>query len=196
MQPMAPIRLSFCITTRNRGSVIGTTLENLLEQCSNDVEVVVVDGASTDDSVAVITEIASRHPQLRLLTPKENSGLDADFDKAVQAAKGTYCWLFSDDDLIVPGAVARVLEACADDPLVVITDASVHSADFSEVERERRLPAQGRERYGPSDCAEFFRDCADYLTFIGGVVVRRDFWLSRDRESYYGTEFIHIGVLF
>ncbi|HEX9297044.1 MAG TPA: glycosyltransferase family 2 protein [Polyangiaceae bacterium] len=193
---MAAIRLSFCITTRNRAKVIGTTLENLLEQCSSEVEVVVVDGASTDDSVAVITEIASRHPQLRLITPKENSGLDADFDKAVQAARGTYCWLFSDDDLIVPGAVARVLQACAEDPWVVITNVSVHNADFTEVELERRLPAEGRERYGPDDCIEFFRDCADHLTFIGAVVVKRDFWLSRERKSYYGTEFIHCGVLF
>jgi abequosyltransferase len=193
---VALTRLSFCITSRNRAQVIGTTLENLLEQCSSDVEVVVVDGASTDDSVAVISEIASRHPQLRLLTPKENSGLDADFDKAVQAAKGTYCWLFSDDDLIVPGAVLRVLEACAEDPLVVITDASVHNADFTEVECERRLPAQGPSRYGPGDTVEFFRECATHLTFIGAVVIKKDFWLSRERKSYYGSEFIHCGVLF
>jgi abequosyltransferase len=190
------IRLSICITSRNRAGVIGTTLENVLAQCSPAVEVVVVDGASTDDSVAVVTEIAGRYPQLRLLAMKENSGLDADYDKAVQAARGTYCWLFTDDDLLAPGAIDRVLSACAETPLVIITDASVHNSDFTLVEKERQLPALGKRSYSDSECADFFRECAWHLTFIGAVIVRKDFWLSRERERYYGSEFIHLGVLF
>jgi abequosyltransferase len=192
----ASIRLSICITSRNRADVIGTTLEDILPQCSTGVEVVVVDGASTDNSVAVVTEIAARYPQLRLLAMSGNSGLDADYDKAVQAARGTYCWLFTDDDLLAPGAVERVLKACSEDPLVVIVDASVHNADFTLVEKERQLPALGKVSYSEPESAEFFRECAWHLTFIGAVVVRRDFWLSRERARYYGSEFIHLGVLF
>ena len=191
-----PIRLSICITSRNRADVIGTTLENILPQCSAGVEVVVVDGASTDNSVAVVTQIAKRYPQLRLLAMTGNSGLDADYDKSVQAARGTYCWLFTDDDLLAPGAVERVLKACAGDPLVVITDASVHNADFSVLEKERQLPKEGKLSYEGRESAEFFRECAWHLTFIGAVIVRREFWLSRERARYYGSEFIHLGVLF
>ena len=190
------VRLSICITSRNRAGVIGETLENILAQCSADVEVVVVDGASTDDSVAVVSEMARRHPQLRLLALTENSGLDADYDTSIQAARGTYCWLFTDDDLLAPGAVARVLEACREEPTVVIADASVHNADFTALEKERQLSAQGKHSYSEREGAEFFRECAWHLTFIGAVIVRREFWLSRERERYYGSEFIHLGVLF
>lgn len=56
----------------------------------------------------------------------------------------------------------------------MIMDASVHNADFTEVECERRLPASGRERYGPTDTVELYRDCATHLTFIGAVVVRKE----------------------
>ncbi len=190
------IRLSICITSRNRAGVIATTLENILAQCSPGVEVVVVDGALTDNSIEIIADVATRFPQLRLFAMTKNSGLDADYDKAVQAARGTYCWLFTDDDLFAPGAVARVLKACDENPLVVVTDVSVHNSNFTLVEAERQLPAQGKERYPECDSAELFRDCAWHLTFIGAVVVLREFWLSRERKPYFGSEFIHCGVLF
>jgi abequosyltransferase len=190
------VRLSFCISTRNRADCIGETLENVLEQCPPGVEVVVVDGASTDNTVAVVRAIAERHPNLRLITPERNSGFDADYDLSVREARGTYCWLFTDDDLLAPGAVERVLEACSTGPVVVIPDASVHSVDFATVEVERRLQRVGKERYAPGEGHLFLRDCALHLTFIGAVIVRRDFWLSRDRASYFGCDFIHFAVLF
>ncbi len=189
-------RLSVCITSRNRAGVIGTTLENILEQCPEDVEVVVVDGASTDNSVEVISDIARRYPRLRLLAMHENSGLDADYDKAVQAAHGEYCWLFTDDDLLAPGAIARVLRACDERPTVIITDVSVHNADFTVLEVERQLAPVGQTHFGESQTDDFFRECASHLTFIGAVVVLKSFWLSRERARYYGSEFIHCGVLF
>jgi glycosyltransferase involved in cell wall biosynthesis len=190
------IRLSICITSRNRAGIIGSTLENVLAQCPMSVEVVVVDGASTDNSVEVMTEIAARYPQLRIVAMTQNSGLDADYDNAVQAARGVYCWLFTDDDLLSAGAVERVLNVCSEDPLVIITDASVHNSDFTRVEKERQLPALGKRSYSEREGAEFFRECAWHLTFIGAVIVRREFWLSRERARYYGSEFIHLGVLF
>lgn len=190
------IRLSFCITTRNRAGYIGETLANLAEQCPADVEVVVVDGASTDRSVEVIREVASRYPQIRLIAQTQNSGLDADYDRAVGAARGEYCWLFSDDDLIAPGAVATVLAACEKKPAVIIVDASVHTADFGELIAEGRLPKDGPTVYPPQQGQQFFADCARHLTFIGCVILRKDLWTSRERERYYGSEFIHVGVLF
>jgi abequosyltransferase len=189
-------RLSVCITTRNRAAYLRQTLENVLRQCAQDVQVVVVDGASTDNSVAVVRELAGRHSQLNLVVAAKNSGLDADYDRAVAEASGEYCWLFSDDDFLAPGAIDRVLQACRDKPVAIIVDASVHTADFSEGVAERRLPSSGPTRYSAEQSQEFFRDCAKHLTFIGAVIVQRSFWLSRDRERYYGSEFIHCGVLF
>ena len=153
-------------------------------------------GASTDDSVEVVSEIATRYPQLRLLAMTENSGLDADYDKAVHAARGKYCWLFSDDDLLAAGAIGRVLCACEEAPTVVITDVSVHNGDFTALEVARQLSTEGKTHFGESETDEFFRECARHLTFIGAVVVLKSFWLSRERSRYYGSEFIHCGVLF
>jgi hypothetical protein len=34
------------------------------------------------------------------------------------------------------------------------------------------------------------------MSFIGCIVINRDLWLQREKERYFGTEFIHIGVIF
>lgn len=188
--------LSLCIATRNRADYIGQTLDNILEQCGKDVEVVVVDGASTDDTAAVVGKRAIGSSNLKYFPQTANSGIDGDFDKAVELASSKYCWLMSDDDLLVPGAVARVLAACREALDAVIVDAEVRTADLADVLVPRRLGFRGERHYSKTESDRLFVDCARHLNFIGGLVVRRDMWLSRERKHYYGSEFIHVGVLF
>ena len=57
-----------------------------------------------------------------------------------------------------------------------------------KIDEDRIYPSSGIE--------ELFADTAEYLTFIGGVVIRRDLWMARERERYFGTEFVHVGVIF
>lgn len=192
----AGIVLSVCIATRNRADAIGPTLEALIEQCGDRVEVVVVDGASTDATAEVVGALARRHDCLRYFPQTVNSGIDGDFDKAIELARGEYCWLLSDDDIPLPGAMARVLAACAESPQVVVVDAEVYSADLSRPLKARRMGFSGERRYGAGEMDHLLADCGDALSFIGALVVRRDLWLARERRAYYGTEFVHVGVVF
>jgi len=188
--------LSICIATYNRGKFIGETLDSILGQPLQDVEIVVVDGASPDNTPKVMASYLSAHPEIRYFREQENSGVDRDYDKAVAYAKGEYCWLMTDDDLLRPGAVSRVLENIEGSPDLVIVNAEVRNFDFSKVLQARILDITGDREYGAEDGENFFSDAASYLSFIGGVVVRRDLWLHRDRSPYFGSLFIHIGVIF
>lgn len=188
--------LSICIATRNRGHVLGPTLDALLAQAGGEVEVVVVDGASTDNTADVVRQRAERNAALRYCPQERNSGVDGDFDKAVSLARGEYCWLLSDDDLPLPGALERVLGWCRRGPAAVIVDAEVWSDDFSRLLMAKRLPFTGTRAYPPGDMDRLMADCGVALSFIGALVIRRELWLSRERQAYYGSEFVHIGVLF
>lgn len=197
---MAPTRvtLSLCIATYNRAAFIGATLQALVEQMPADgsVEVMVVDGASPDRTADVVTSFARRHPTVRYMQEETNSGVDRDFDKAVGYARGDYCWLMSDDDLLAPGALQRVLEELTGEPDLLVINAEIRNADLSTVLRPRFLELSADRSYGAGDRDAFFAEVADYLSFIGGVVIRRSVWMQRDRASYYGTLFIHVGVIF
>ncbi len=189
-------RLSICIATFKRAGFIAQTLESIAAQLRPDVEVVVVDGASPDDTAAVVAPLAARHPGIRYHREPVNSGVDADYDRAVGYARGRHCWLMTDDDLLAPGAVARVLGALDDDPELVVVNAESRTPDLSRVLDARLLARDADGVYGGQDRDALFAETAAYLTFIGGVVVRRDVWMARERAAFHGSLFAHVGVIF
>lgn len=190
------MKLSVCIATLNRAGFLGQTLDGIISQWTPDVEVVVVDGASVDGTQNLMKDYAARFPQIVYRREAMNSGVDQDFDKAVGYARGEYCWLMSDDDLIVEGAIRRVLRELQDAPELVIVNAQVRDKELTHVLNENRLGIAQDIRFEPGDMERVFEVAAGCLSFIGGVVIRRDVWLSRNREAYYGTEFVHVGVIF
>lgn len=191
----APL-LSICIATYNRARFIGETLDSIVGQLSASVELVVLDGASPDDTATEVASRADGRPGVRYVREETNSGVDRDYDKAVQHARGRYCWLMTDDDLVLPGGVERILAALADGPQLLVLNAEVRSIDFTILLQDRLLPIDTDRDYGPADAQEFFEDVAAHLKFIGAVVVARDAWLQRAREPYFGTLFVHVGVIF
>ncbi|MBI5901326.1 MAG: glycosyltransferase [Rhodocyclales bacterium] len=189
--------LSICIATFNRADFIGETLAAFVPQIDASVEVVIVDGASCDSTPEVVAAMISAHPRLawRYVRAERNSGVDADYDQAVELARGHYCWLFPDDDLPCPGAVAKLKRALVDEPDVVVVNARFMSPDLSEVLDAPRLKVDDDESFDRETMDDFLAKTIFYLTYIGGCVVRRDFWLARERKRYHGTAFAHIGVI-
>jgi glycosyltransferase involved in cell wall biosynthesis len=129
---LSDVFLSICIATFRRGAFIGETLGNLLAQATPDVEVLVLDGGSPDNTAMVVRSFQEAHPGLRYIRQETNLGVDRDYDRAVELARGEYCWLMSDDDLVKPGTVRRVLDACRNGYGLVIVNSEVRSIDFSE----------------------------------------------------------------
>ncbi len=195
MTSMTP-RLSICIATLNRARFLKETLDSILDQASDEVEVVIVDGASSDDTGEVVRRMQERFPRIRYIRREKAMGVDRDFDTAVQYASGEYCWLLCDDDVLKPGAVAKVFSETSRGYSLLVVNADVWDAGYARRLEERRLRIAEDRLYPPSNFGELFADTGVFLTFIGGVVIRRDLWMARERERYFGTEFIHVGVIF
>ena len=193
---MCEKKLSICIATFNREKFIGETLDTILGQITENIELVVVDGASPDNTSEVMAEYLTRYPAIRYYREQENSGIDRDYDKAVGYASGEYCWLMTDDDLLHPGAIGRVLDALNEEVDLLVVNSEVRNADLSVVLEPRRIDLNQDREYNTGEAEKAFSALANSLSFIGCAVVRRDLWMTRDRTSYYGTLFVHVGVIF
>ncbi len=188
--------LSICIATLNRGDFIGATLESIIYQAGEQVEIVILDGASTDNTEDVVRQYQERFPRLRYFRRNANMGVDRDFAEAVALAQGEYCWLFSDDDLLKPGAIQVVLDAFKNQCGLVIANAEVRNADLSKLLQRQILPLTANRTYKPNQNQQLLMDAGNYLTFIGCVIIKRELWNAREKEKYFGTYFAHAGVIF
>jgi glycosyltransferase involved in cell wall biosynthesis len=193
---MSKPRLSICIATYNRAGYIGKTLESIIPQVTDEVEIVIVDGASTDDTSDVVKRYVDICPQIRYIRLSSKGGVDQDYCKAVELARGEYCWLFPDDDLLKPGAISAVLDEIPKGYSLIVVNAQVVNSDFSKVLENKRLQIDTNEIYSESEIELLFNRAVSYMSFIGCVVINRDLWMQREKERYFGTEFIHIGVIF
>jgi abequosyltransferase len=189
-------RLSLCIATFNRGAFIGATLDSIISQATDEVEIVVVDGASSDDTEQVVRGRQQVFARLNYIRLAAKGGVDQDYCRAVAAARGEYCWLMSDDDLLKPGAIQAVLQAAQRAYSLIVVNSELRTADLAQLIHSLRLPIRSDRIYGPEAHDRLLIEVAPYISFIGCVVIRRQLWLERDKASYIGSEFVHVGVVF
>ncbi len=189
-------RLSICIATYNRAEFICETLESIIPQLTDEVEIVIIDGASTDSTSRVVNSYIEVCRKIHYIQLPSKGGVDYDYNQAVEFAQGEYCWLFTDDDLLKAGAIEQILLEMSKGYSLIIVNSEVWNRDFSTLLFEKHLSDEAQSLYDPQKFDDFFRDCVLYLSFIGAVVIKRNLWKERDREAYFGTEFVHIGVIF
>lgn len=195
-------RLSICIPTLNRGSYIGETIESIVSQWETGIEIVIVDGGSTDDTEQIVNAYQRRFPEIRyvkkdsLQKSPSNEGFDRDCDLSVVLAEGEYCWLMTDDDLLKPGALRKIMSETERSHAVIIANAQVMNSDFTEMLVYKRPLILQDRIFQPSEWDGFASSVGSHLTFVGAVIIKRQLWMNRNREKYYGSGFIHVGVIF
>lgn len=180
-------RLSICIPTYNRDVYLESLLRRLFEEISgleSEVEVVVSDNASDDLTRQVAAAYADR-PNFRYRRRDTNGGGERNFIEVVAAAKGEWCWLYGDDDILAPNAVRIALDALArHNPDVLftplpgknVTDRILHFDSYKDVVR-------------------YFEDRPRMLlelTMITSGIFRRSVWESvPDKERFIPTRYVH-----
>lgn len=83
----------------NAGKVIGKTLESIFKQTYKNIEIVLVDDCSTDNSREVIEKYKVSHPEIVYYCQETNQGAGAARNKALELAKGQYVAFLDADDM-------------------------------------------------------------------------------------------------
>jgi glycosyltransferase involved in cell wall biosynthesis len=98
-----PPRISIVTSSFNQGRYIERTIQSVLDQSYPNLEHIVVDGMSTDETVSVL----ARYPHLRVIREPDSGQADA-INKGFRVATGEIFGYLNSDDTLEPGALARV----------------------------------------------------------------------------------------
>lgn len=100
---MTPL-VSILIPCYNAAPWLAPTLESCLDQTWPNIEIIVVNDGSTDDSLAVARRYAARNVRV---IDQPNAGQSAAFNTAIRAARGRYLEFLDADDLLAPDKIAH-----------------------------------------------------------------------------------------
>ncbi|SIT92237.1 glycosyltransferase [Pontibacter indicus] len=95
----------------NHERFIAEALDSVLAQTYPNLEIIIMDDCSTDNSVAIIREYLQKYPQLTFLSTGTNQGNTKAFNTAWRASKGAYIIDFATDDVLLPERVAQQVAA-------------------------------------------------------------------------------------
>lgn len=171
------VKVSVVIPSLNQAEFLEQAILSVVEQKGVDVEVIVIDGGSTDGSVEVIRR---RAPQLAHWVSEPDSGQSEAINKGWARASGeVLCWLNA-DDYYLPGALATAAGYLASAP-----DVGVVYGDCIVVDRHGTVT--GRQAPRPFDAVTYATGCNNYIpsgsTFLRAETV--GLVGSLDEECHY-----------
>jgi abequosyltransferase len=198
------MKLSVPIPVYNFAEFLPETLDSILRQDRiGEVEVLVVDGASTDNTPDLMRDLCAKHPNLRYHRLPEKGGIDRDMAKAVEVASSDYCWLFSGDDIMSPGALAAVLSDIESGHDVYLLKHMECFKDMTPLMEypvlEPDVPAVF-ELSDPRQRIDYFkraRNSEAFFSFMGGLVAKRATWTrGRLNPDFIGSCWAHAARFF
>jgi succinoglycan biosynthesis protein ExoO len=112
----------------NASAHVEQSLRSALASTLRDIEVVVVDDCSTDDTLARVAAVAAADPRVRIEAVPVNGGVAASRNRALALARGRWFAILDSDDLIAADRLERLVADMIADNLVVFEDGHPETA--------------------------------------------------------------------
>jgi hypothetical protein len=137
--------VSICIPVYNGARYLQAALDSARAQDHGELEILVVDDGSSDDSVAMALAAAAQDGRIRCVRNPANLGLVGNWNRCVELAQGDWVKFLFQDDLLAPGCLAALLAkgqqgfafvACDRDFIFEGDDATASAAGFIDNRRQ------------------------------------------------------------
>jgi abequosyltransferase len=196
-------KLSICIPTYNRAKFLPDLLNSILREVdiNNPVEICISDNASSDNTKDLIEEYRKRYPHIVYFCWSENMGFDRNLLKAVELARGEYCWLMGSDDIVESGSILCILNKL--DGYKNLTGMSVNIAAYDFLCKKliySEPVVRGKlknDTLFESDLEAYFV-LFPWLGYLSGQIVEKKLWDSVvsfcDLSQFYNC-YVHVFII-
>jgi glycosyltransferase involved in cell wall biosynthesis len=184
--------VSIGLPTFNRASSLRKAIESVLRQDYKDMELIISDNASSDETQTVCEEYASRDKRVRYLRQPSNCGMTANFREVLAHASGEYFMWLSDDDWLGSSYISRCVRELEDreNTVLVCGLAKYYERDVPVFEGVRVTLQQ---KLGSERVLSYFRQVNDNGTFYG--IARSDVIRAIPLQHVLGGDWLFIAAL-
>lgn len=173
--------LAITIPTYNRAALLGILLDSIardFESWPGDLELVVIDNASTDDTRKEVQRRIERGVPIRMIPNANNIGMDGNLAACFGVTNAKYLWQIGDDEVMHLGACRFVLEFARQHDFGLL---HLECVGFSKGQQLQQLARTipDNVRFRALDSEAMFRQANIYLTFISANVINRHSVLAK-----------------
>lgn len=166
--------VNICIPTYNHAQVIGDALRSAMTQSYDNLEILVLDNHSEDDTEQAVAKISAADPRVHYLRQPENVGIARNFSACVSLAHGQYVKLLCADDVLEPGCIEAMVRVMESHPEVALVGCARRVTD-AHLKPQR--VARARARFAVIEGKPMIRECFSFGNRIGeptAVMFRRE----------------------
>lgn len=113
--------VSICIPVYNGERFVGRAIESALAQTQGNLEIIVSENASTDDTLKIVLGFAECDPRIRIVSHPKNIGMIPNWRSALSHAKNDFIVLLMHDDFMEPDFIEKCMRAAQSLHLDVVT---------------------------------------------------------------------------
>jgi glycosyltransferase involved in cell wall biosynthesis len=165
--------LTIAIPTWNRANILNIALNYLLPQVQkhmSDIEIIISDNCSDDETQAVVNKYIENYPELELISYIQsiNTGYYGNFKKCKELANGKYFWLLSDNEFVGEDVIDKIIIVLkkSKDPSIVFLN------DWGEI--EKKISTKITYIVEEVDLNQLFVKAGYKLTSISAVIFPND----------------------
>jgi glycosyltransferase involved in cell wall biosynthesis len=103
--------ISVCVPTYNGAKFLRECLDSILAQTFSQFELLIVDDCSSDTTIEIAHEYASRDPRIVVSSNPQNLGLVGNWNRCIELSKGEWIKFVFQDDLIAPDCLTKLFAA-------------------------------------------------------------------------------------
>lgn len=186
--PQEKLLLSIVIPTYNRFGLLSKTLDALIKQPSYQVEIIVCDNCSKDDT-PLVEKIYSNN--IKYYRHKNEIPGDANISFCYKQGIGSYIWVLCDDDLPADNAVEEILKVVqsGNNPGLININAIPSDKNITNYRSQKE-----NIKWSEFDKNSFLYEIGDKLTFVSSVIPRRDVLETSYIDSTTKLSLVAVGV--
>ncbi len=191
--------VSIAMATYNGERFLEKQMASILDQTYKNIEVVVCDDVSTDDTVAILKAFAKKDKRVRLVENKKNLGYVKNFEKTISLCKGEYIALSDQDDIWMEDKIAILIQEIGEaslihsDAYLIDEEGNIFSQSYSQYEKKYLYPKNIIELiFNPvvTGCSALFTQelGQSILPFCKDIYVH-DLWISMIAYKMQGIKY-------
>lgn len=177
--------LSVIVCNFNHAKFLPEALDAMLEQSYQPLEIIIVDDGSTDNSMDILREYASKNPVIHLLQNEKNRGIFFSVALALGNATGDYIYWGAADDRICPGLFEKSMALLAKFPKAGVCSALIKRIDHNgkDVSWIKTPIIASAPTYFPPDKVLANLECYG-LWFTGQTIFLRRDLITSETDGY------------